>query len=150
MTLSWAISSGESAKDFLRNDFFFFPPLWFLRLLGGWPVEDGGFGVLAEVEPGPGGCRPLDESIGMDKPGERVYTVTGLANQAGRVPGVFNDSNFEAVSARGTLIAVSTKIRLSSPGSTKRQQVTWRVVQSSIKRKACGRIGATSKRRGEK
>jgi hypothetical protein len=34
LTLSCAMSSPGSAKDFLR-DFFFFPPLWFLRLREG-------------------------------------------------------------------------------------------------------------------
>jgi hypothetical protein len=115
--LSWAISSGAIPKDFLL-DFFFFPPLWFLRLLRGWPDEDGGFGVLAEVEPGPRGCRPLDESIGADKPRERVSA--GLANQAGWCL-AFNGQQLRGGSARGTPIAVLTKTGLSSAGSTTRR-----------------------------
>jgi hypothetical protein len=125
--LSWAISSGAIAKDFLL-DLFFFPPLWFLRLLGGWPDEDGGFGVLVEVEPGPRGCRPLDESIGADKPRERVSA--GLANQAGWCL-AFNRQQLRGGLARGTTIAVLKMTGLSSPGSTIRQgnQVTWRTAE---------------------
>lgn len=51
------------AKDFLLN-FFFFPPLWFLRLRGPWPEEVGWFAGLADPGSGkPDGCCVVDMSI---------------------------------------------------------------------------------------
>lgn len=74
-------------KDFLRV-FFFLPPLWFLRLLAGWPDEDGGFGVLAEVDPGLAGSW-CSLSMSMGASNWRRQARARLANQARRVPGGF-------------------------------------------------------------
>ncbi len=76
------------ANDFLRV-FFFFPPLWFLRLLEEGPDDvDGGFGGLVAAERGmPSDGGRLDESIAVDNPSQRVSTR--WANQTGRMAGVF-------------------------------------------------------------